>query len=111
MRESCNVLATKVIMRSPVMFGSLRASWNPNNGEPVASNVDIRGGDPMPQRNKLASVINTLAVGDRFSLANGQPYARKIEYEGHSMQAPNGMLRVSVAEWPDIVKRAVDGNL
>jgi len=30
-----------------------------------------------------------------------------IEYEGHSQQAPAGMLRVSTAEWDDIVARNI----
>lgn len=28
---------------------------------------------------------------------NGKPYASRIEYEGYSKQAPNGMLRKNIA--------------
>ena len=108
-QDSCLILANKVVMRTPVDKGSLRASWNPSLGDPVSSNVNIRRGNPIPERNKLASVIAMLSIGDKFSLTNGQSYVREIEYEGKSMQAPSGMLRRSVAEWPDIVRQAKDG--
>ena len=111
-QDACLELSSKVVTRTPVHLGSLRASWHPNIGEPVAKNVDININDdsPMPDRNKISSVIARLDIGDKFSLGNGQPYARPIEYEGHSPQAPEGMLRRSVEEWPDIVKRAINGN-
>ena len=35
------------------------------------------------------------------------PYIRRLEY-GWSPQAPNGMVRISAAEWPEIVKSMVD---
>lgn len=110
-RLSCATLSAKNASRVPVDQGSLRASWTPNNGEPIARNVDI-GEDPSAARvNDVAKVVNTLQLGDTYSLANGQPYARRIEYEGHSAQAPSGTMRVTAAEWDQIVNQAVrDGS-
>lgn len=103
-RISCSTVATKTITRTPVDSGALRASWTPNIGPPIANNVDPGAGGG---RNDLASVINRLTVGDTFSLANGQPYARRIEYDAWSPQAPQGMMRRSVIEWRRIVNDAV----
>ncbi len=108
MRLSCSVITAKVLTRTPILSGSLRASWTPNKGKPIANNVTINEGDPIPARNKAAPVINSLRAGDTYSLANGKPYVRRIEYEGWSKyKEPAGMLRVSVAEWDGIVAASV----
>lgn len=106
-RKSCAEISTRIVARTPVDSGSLRASWTPNNGEPIAENVDIAQGG---SRHDIASVVNNIEAGDTFSLANGQPYARRIEYEGHSPQAPAGMVRITAAEWPQIVREAVNAS-
>jgi len=97
LRLSCAELSALVITRTPVDTGVLQKSWTPKKGEPDYSN---RGGS-------VDAVTNTLEVGDTYSLGNGQPYVGVIEYEGHSQQAPAGMLRVSTAEWDDIVARNI----
>ena len=38
---------------------------------------------------------------------NSLPYIRPLEYEGHSKQAPAGMVRVSVTEFQTFVDNAV----
>ena len=40
---------------------------------------------------------------------NNLPYAVPIE-NGHSRQKPEGMVAVTVAEWPGIVKNAIDAE-
>jgi len=35
------------------------------------------------------------------------PYIERLEYEGWSAQAPSGMLRVSLAEFPRIVENEI----
>jgi hypothetical protein len=42
--------------------------------------------------------------GDELFIANYKPYIRRLEYEGHSSQAPNGMLGVTVQEWDQIIQ-------
>ena len=97
---SCAVVSTKIVSRTPVDTGLLRKSWTPAKNRTDASNS---GGD-------IAAVTNSLKLGDTFTLTNAQPYARVIEYEGHSPQAPAGMVRVSTAEWQQIVDEAARGN-
>ena len=106
-RQSCAELSTRVIARTPVDSGDLRASWTPNKGEPKAVNVDTASGG---SRHDIAAVVNSLEAGDTYSLANGQPYAQRIEYEGHSPQAPSGMVRITIAEFPQIVRSAVNAS-
>jgi hypothetical protein len=112
-RMSSAALTTKVVTRTPVLFGSLRASWAPSNGQPITNNVTIthQTESYQPQRNAITQVINSLQLGDVYSLGNGQPYVRKVEYEGHSsMKAPAGMLGISVAEFDGMVRRIIENG-
>jgi hypothetical protein len=36
-------------------------------------------------------------AGSVVYLTNNVPYIQKLEYDAHSRQAPNGMVRISVA--------------
>ena len=106
-RLSAAAISAKVVARTPVESGSLKASWTPGINEIVADNIDTRS---ETRRHDYAAVCNRLQAGDKYSLANGQDYARKIEYEGWSRyKAPQGMLRISVAEWDQIVRGVVRG--
>ena len=98
-RKACAGLARRIVYRTPVDIGTLRFSWTPSIGMPDYSNS---GGD-------FFAVAHSLQPGDTFCLANGQPYVRVIEYNGHSNQAPHGMMRISIAEWGQILRGAVGG--
>jgi hypothetical protein len=47
-------------------------------------------------QSKAMSAVSQLKIGYSAHLTNNMPYARRIEYEGWSNQAPAGMLRVTV---------------
>lgn len=86
----------KVTERTPVDTGKAKGSW--------------MGGINSPARNSpgYLAVIGRLKLGDTFFLTNNQPYIRRLEY-GWSMQAPAGMVRITVAEFQNIVKRIAIG--
>jgi hypothetical protein len=56
---------------------------------------------------KASWVINKTDLG--FSLSNDTPYAQRVEY-GWSSQAPNGMLRLTMKDAPQILKQIVREN-
>lgn len=106
-RAACTELSHRVIDRTPVLTGSLQASWWAEKGEPQAVNVTLVNQVRSIPVNRVAQVVNTLMLGESFTLANGKDYVRPIEYEGKSrLKAPQGMLRISVAEWDQIVNKA-----
>ena len=49
------------------------AKWNGTNWDSVAGGVTTRPGDPTPVVEALALYQGKLAVGGRFTLADGQP--------------------------------------
>ena len=75
----------KVVARTPVDTGTLRASWTLNQSH--------TGGD----LNQFRSIVNRLEDHAPLEISSRMEYARAIEY-GHSKQAPQGMVRISVRE-------------
>jgi hypothetical protein len=46
------------------------------------------------------------AAGNIFYLVNNLPYIKPLEY-GHSKQAPQGMVRISVVRFRQALKKAI----
>lgn len=96
-----------IVRRTPVRTGRLRANWqvqinSPAQGEINSTNAQntIRAGETK---------IKQFRVGDTVYINNNLPYAKVIE-DGRignkgSKQAPNGMVKVTIAEYQLIVQR------
>lgn len=93
------VLFRKIVERTPVLSGALRAGWHASYGAPDYSFVDVAG-------KKTGPAVRSAPVFDltydrkkawHIFIANGAPYALRIE-NGWSDRAPQGMVRISVLE-------------
>lgn len=88
-----------VIDDTPVDTGALRGGWQivKSQGE-LSQNTPL---DPTGSMTKelLIKKIRYLPIHLDWDIyfGNGKPYASRIEYEGYSKQAPNGMLRRNIA--------------
>lgn len=115
LRKTAIELFGRVIMRTPVDTGRLRGNWQATVGSPAdyaiaasdnASPVNSVGAGSSSAK---TAMMDTVLGADRptmFWLTNTLPYASVIEYEGHShTQAPQGMVRISVAEFADVVDK------
>ena len=120
MRKSSVDLLSAIVMRTPVgnpdlwksspppgyVGGRLRASWTVDFGQPEIA-FDIR---PDPAGNATVSrgelKLQQWQPGLPIVISTRLPYAPRIEFQGHSGQAPAGMVRVSVAEWHSFIERA-----
>lgn len=85
--------------------GRLRANWRCSLGMPDTST------DESTDRNRgLVAVNDVCQTADRKKtlwLSNSLPYAYRIEYEGWSRQAPEGMVRRNVTR----IKRIISAEL
>jgi hypothetical protein len=84
--------------------GQFRANWNYSIGSPdltITANKDPNGGDSV----RRAQETN-YSIGDKIYISNSLPYAYRLEYEGWSRRAPEGMVRISAIEFKDFVKKA-----
>ena len=70
--------------------GRARGNWQCTIGSPFTGEDDT--GDVLKMQNTLPR-----RAGSVVYLTNNVPYIQKLEYDAHSRQAPNGMVRVSVA--------------
>lgn len=97
---------SRLIVRSPVDTGRFRAAWRFQEDTLVAVGPIPDGGSsdsplPAPAPPDLPERV----IGRRFYIVNNVSYGQALE-EGGSNQAPNGMVRLTAKDWPQIVRRA-----
>lgn len=100
-------LFSAIVMDTPVDKGVLRNNWQMqfnSSADNTLTEGDMSGSGVL-SRLKVnlegADPINSIYFTNNLS------YARPIEYDGWSGKAPEGMLRVNLARWSQIVKLSV----
>ena len=102
-QKSTADLFRAIVEKSPVDTGRFKGNWNVSQNAPNLATTEAAN----PQRGvSEANNAQSIPVGGVAYLANGLPYARRLEY-GWSKQSPAGMVRVSVIEFSEYVKRAI----
>lgn len=104
----------RLILRTPVDEGTLRASWRPSLGSPDTSQTG--GGEGMA---KAAAMLKSITGNELIYWTNPLPYAIVIEegrypdppknptgktQGGFSVQAPQGMVAPTLQELKELVK-------
>lgn len=87
--------------------GRLRGSWVVTVGTPSTTEpgrIDPSGADTIAA---AAAALSTFSAGPSIYIVSNVPYANRIEYTGHSQQAPAGMVRITVSEFQSMVDAAV----
>lgn len=124
LREAAIALTTRIVKSSPVgnpslwqgnppagyVGGRFRGNWFAAIGSPdlrATDNIDKDGGNTI---GKAAAVASKMRLTDTFYLANSLPYAYRLEYDGWSMQAPQGMVRINVAAFKQFVDSIAKGQ-
>lgn len=92
------------IARTPVDSGRYRGNWRSSKNaiDHGIMTRSLRTGEVDTGSNGLLFNFN---FGDTFYMTNPLPYGPRLEYEGWSLQAPAGMVRISAAQWPRIVQQ------
>jgi hypothetical protein len=83
--------------------GRLRGNWQTAVNQTPFSVVDRF--DPGGEFVISEIRANLGNLNDIVIFANNLPYAERIEYDGWSAQAPEGMVRSNVADWRRIVEQ------
>ena len=103
-RLSAFDLFSAIVLETPVDKGVLRNNWfaSIGTGSTETTNTGDKSGASTVQ--KIRSILEgTDLVKDVF-LTNNLPYAVPIEFDGISGKAPEGMVRVNVLRWNQIVR-------
>lgn len=98
-------LFSSIVITTPVDKGVLRNNWFADIGRgstKTTTEGDIGGQGTISEIERVLQGVDV--VKDVF-LTNNLPYAEPIEFDGHSAQAPTGMVRVNTIRWDKIVSR------
>lgn len=96
-KEFAGTIFRTAVKLSPVYSGAFRASWRVSFNEP-RYDVTNGTGPEAPIRGASFRWPAGFKLGDLVIISNNQPYAELIEYAGWSNQAPQGVLRLAVAQ-------------
>lgn len=105
-KQSLFDLFSSIILQTPVDKGFLRNSWNVSF-EGFSTEIPTR---PAPVGtatiNRVKLLLNTTYTKDTQAVyfSSNLPYVNRIEFDGHSAQAPNGMVRINTIRWETIVE-------
>lgn len=98
-KERAYGFVSAVVDDTPVLTGALRGGWQivKDGGQP-STDTPL---DPTGNITKKMLITKIryfpIHMDWNFIFGNWKPYAYRIEYEGHSNQAPSGMLRKNIA--------------
>ena len=100
-------LLARVVMRSPVDTGRFRSNWAVTIGAPSTGTKETTDPSGTGTVADGERVLASFQVGPSIFITNNLPYGPRLEYEGYSKQAPAGMVRVSVAEYEGLIRKAL----
>jgi hypothetical protein len=86
--------------------GHARANWSHSIGALVNQEfkeIDATGGASI---NRIISSVPVKAAGEVHYIQNSLPYMQALE-DGHSTQAPNGMVALTETEFQDYIQKAL----
>jgi hypothetical protein len=88
--------------------GRFKGAWQIAIGSPASGATGIIDKDGKATLAAHTGIIAQAKAGEVQYLTNNMPYAERIE-QGHSRQAPIGLVALTVVEWNNIVDAAVNG--
>ncbi len=100
-RKACLDLYRRIIERTPIDTGRARANWNIRlrHEDGTTENTDW-------QRQLNASEFDVTVQDNQVVIYNNLIYIEALE-DGHSQQAPAGMVAVSLAEFNEFFRAAI----
>jgi hypothetical protein len=99
-------LSAQIVLKSPVDTGRFRGNWF--MGVAVRPTVSTQDTDKDGSKAiaRMRSLSPQIFAGSVIYTTNNLPYAMKLE-TGYSKQAPLGMVRVAVENYPGVIEQAV----
>ena len=109
-------VSDSIINKTPIDTGFARGNWQASIDSPETSVIERydteSGYAPTSGEGTSLFEANNVAVMDLdkdFYLTNNVDYIRNLEYFNGSNQAPQGMVRITVADFQNIVNDVVKG--
>ena len=102
-KGSYNELFNRTILRSPVRDGYFKSNWLAG----YSFAPDTFYSTDRDSIGLMKMKLNEFDINAQFYFTNSLPYAQRLEY-GYSDQAPNGMVRLGKAEFPQIAQEQIN---
>lgn len=99
----------RVVEKSPVDTGRFRANWGVKIGSPYAGQVEAFDRDGARTISKLTVDVAAWNAQGSIYLCNNLAYSIPLEYGHSKVQAPAGMVRVTVAEMGGVAAQVARG--
>lgn len=94
-REGFDLLR-RIVQKTPVQTGRTQGNWQITVNRPADTVLD-RTHASGPHSDAM-STLPAVKMGETVWFSNNVPWIERLEYEAWSKQAPNGMVRDSIAE-------------
>lgn len=118
-RETVLEIGKSVVMKTPVgesqatspgddKSGYARGNWSHSIGSPAQRLFECCDKSGSASIARIRESIPADAAGKVHYIQNGVPYIMALE-EGHSSQAPHGMVATAATEFEGIVQKALAG--
>lgn len=103
MRQVSIKLFSAIIKASPVDTGRFRMNWMASGGTPASGTTDATDKSGNTAIGNATSFVLKAADWHEFTLTNNLPYAQRLEYGHWSKQAPQGMVRINVSRFQQLI--------
>lgn len=108
-REVIIEIGSSVIRMSPVDTGRFRGNWQFSIDSPAQGSLDRVDVNGSQSTAELVNGALQFKAGETAYIVNNLPYAIRLEY-GWSNQSPDGMVRVTLDRFQDIVLETIRNN-
>jgi len=96
----------RLVKKTPVDTGRARANWHVQVGAPDRSNDPGRDSSDVERTKQQGRrmILGEFEAGESVFITNSLPYIPVLE-DGHSGQAPRGMIKVTAKELKPLTRR------
>ena len=105
-------LFSRIVLKTPVKTGRARMNWHVSIGQirdeliALEAEYSATGAYQKALADATAEINSYNDAELAIFILNNLPYIERLE-DGSSVQAPNGMVRITLEEYPYIVEDAV----
>lgn len=106
--ETAIRLGTMIIEKTPIDTGRAKGNWIGAFDEPDTTTSETRQQQQAITGLRLKFTPSNVARNNSIFVTNSLPYIKALEDGRSQMQAPHGMVRLSVTEFTAILQREIN---
>lgn len=104
-RKTALELFSGMVMKSAVDTGRFRGNWQCGFGSIITTTGSPEDKSGSGAIGRAGVVLDGFKAGHTIYMTNSMPYARRLEYDAWSKQATAGMVRITVREYSQYLRK------